>query len=169
MQRLLEERFKMRMHRETRETPVYVMTVAKGGAKLSATKEGSCDDAAPADFIPTLAVPAGGKPRCGVLTPPIRNATRFVLDEHGITVEAFAKLFQVGGLAVIDRTGLMGTFDIHLEWEFETAPPDRREAGESPDPSIVSSLRKQLGLQLTVGKAPREFIVIDHLEKPSEN
>ena len=169
MQKLLEERFLMRVHRETREVPVYIMTVARDGSKLQTTAEDGCDHAPATDFIQALAVTPGGKPRCGVLTPPIRNGTHFVLDERGVSVEAFAKLFQIGGLPVIDRTGLIGTFDIHLEWEFETVSPDSGVASEPPDTSIISSIRKQLGLQLSLGKGPREVIVIDHLEKPSEN
>ncbi len=169
MQRLLEERFLLRVHRETREVPVYIMTVGKEGSKLQVSTEDSCDHVPPRDFIPTLAVPVGGKPRCGILAPPVRNGARFVLDEHGVSVSMFAKLFQIGGLPVIDRTDLTGTFDIHLEWNFETVSPDTGVPSELPDTSIISSIRKQLGLQLSLGKGPREVLVIDHLEKPSEN
>jgi uncharacterized protein (TIGR03435 family) len=169
MQRLLEDRFMLRMHRETREVPACIMTVGKEGSKLQASAEDSCDHAPARDFIPTLAVPVGGMPRCGVLTPPVRNGTRFVLDEHGVSVSTFAKIFQIGGLPVIDRTGLTGTFNIHLEWDFEPVSPDSGAVGESPDTTITSSIRKQLGLQLSPGKGPREFLVIDHLERPSEN
>jgi len=169
MQRLLEERFHMRLHRETREVPVYVMTVAKEGSKLRATTEDSCNHTPSPEFIQPLAFPPGGKPWCGVLTPPVKNGTRFVMDQHGVSVEAFAKLFQIGGRVVIDRTGLTGAFDVHLEWDYDTVSSDAGVASEPPDPSIISSIRKQLGLQLSPGKAPREFIVIDHLERPSEN
>ncbi|HKA01179.1 MAG TPA: TIGR03435 family protein [Candidatus Solibacter sp.] len=169
MQRLLEERFHMRVHRETREVPVYIMTIAKDGSKLRAATEDSCNQTPATEFIQPLKAPPGGKPWCGVLTPPVRNGTHFVMDQHGIRVEAFAKLFQIGGLPVVDRTGLTGTFDIHLEWEFDTVSRDDGAASEPPDPSIISSMRKQLGLQLTPGKGPREFIVIEHLERPSEN
>ena len=172
MQRLLEERFRMRVHRETREVPVYIMSVAKDGSRLQAATEDSCDHAPATDFIPSLALPPSGKPRCGALTPPIKNGTHFVLDEHGVTVEAFAKLFQIRGLPVIDRTGIAGTFDIHLEWESsppEPVSPGGDAAGEPPDTSIISSIRKQLGLQLSLGKGPRDFLVIGHLERPAEN
>ncbi len=172
MQRLLEERFRMRVHRETREGPAYIMSVTKDGSRLQASTEDSCDHAPARDFIPTLALPPGGKPRCGVLTPFTKSGTHFVLDEHGVTVESFAKLFQIGGLPVIDRTGIAGTFDIHLEWESsppEPVSPGGDAAGEPPDTSIISSIRKQLGLQLSPGKGPREFLVIGRLERPTEN
>lgn len=169
MQRLLEERFAMRLHRETREMPVYILTVAKEGSKLQATTADSCDHTPATEFIQPLAVAPGGKPRCGVLIPPVRKGTHFLLDEHGVSLEAFIKIFQIGGFPLLDRTGLSGTFDIHLEWEYEPVSPDRDAASESPDRSIISSIRTQLGLQLSPGKGPREFIVIDRLEKPTEN
>ena len=174
MQRLLEDRFRLKVHRETREVPVYLMSVAKDGPRLQATIEDSCDHAATTNVTQPLAVIPGGKPRCGVLTPPTRDGSHFVLDERGISVDTFAKVFQIGGLPVIDRTGLAGTFDIHLEWEWEASPPetvspDGGVVRESPDTSIISSIRKQLGLQLSPGKGPREFLVIDHLERPSKN
>jgi uncharacterized protein (TIGR03435 family) len=172
LQRLLEDRFHLKIHREIRELPVYIISVAREGSKLQATKEESCDHADTTDFTQPLAVIPGGKPRCGVLTPPTKDRSHFVLDERGISVEVFAKLLKIDGLPVIDRTGLIGTFDIHLEWDFTPPDPVSPESGapsEPPDTSIVSSIRKQLGLQLKPGKGPREFLVIDHLERPSEN
>ncbi|SPF51300.1 exported hypothetical protein [Candidatus Sulfopaludibacter sp. SbA4] len=172
LQRLLEDRFHLKIHRETRELPVYLMTVAKDGPRLQVTKEDSCDPAETADAAQPLAAIPGGKPRCGVLTPPTRNGSHFVLDERGIRGEVFAKLLIIGGLPVIDRTGLSGTFDIHLEWDFTPPDPVSPESGAASEPhdtSIISNIRKQLGLQLSPGKGPREFLVIDHLERPSEN
>jgi uncharacterized protein (TIGR03435 family) len=172
MQRLLEDRFHLKIHREIRELPVYIMSVAREGSKLEGTQEESCDHADTTDFTQPLAVIPGGRPQCGVLTPPVKNGSHFVLDQRGIRVEVFAKLLKIGGLPVLDRTGLIGTFDIHLEWDFTHPDPVSPESGapsEPPDTSIVSSIRKQLGLQLKAGKGPREFLVIDHLERPSEN
>ena len=171
MQRLLEERFHLRIHRETREVPVYIMTVAKGGPKLKVTTPGSCDETEVTDIARLLAEVAVSKRRCGILTPPTINGTHFVLDEHGITVAAFSKVFNIGGLPVIDNTGITGAFDIHLEWESSTeeSTPDTGAPKESPDTAIISSIRKQLGLQLRAGKGPREFFIIDHLERPSAN
>jgi uncharacterized protein (TIGR03435 family) len=172
LQRLLEDRFHLKIRRETRELPVYLMTVAKGGSKLQATTADSCTPPDSADVTPSLAVTPGGKPRCGVLNPPTRNGTHFVLDERAVSLDLFSKLFNIGGLTVIDRTGLSGTFDIHLEWDDSPPVPDFPETGgvgESPDLAILSSFRKQLGLQLSPGKGPREFLVIDHLERPTEN
>ena len=101
------------------------------------------------DITRFLADAAMSKPHCGILTPPTRNGTHFVLDEHGITVAAFSRIFNIGGLPVIDHTGLTGEFDIHIEWESgtsEASAPDATAANESPDTAIISSIRKQLGL-----------------------
>ena len=172
MQRLLEERFHLKIHREVREVAVYTMTVAKDGPKLQATTESSCNSPDAADLTALLKVSPGGKPWCGILTPPIRNGTHYVLDERGVSITTFSTIFNVRGLPLIDRTNLSGRFDIHLEWEFSPAEPASSEndvASEGPDTSIISSFRKQLGLQLKPGKGPREFLVVDHLERPSEN
>ena len=171
MQRVLEDRFHLKIHHEVREVPVYLMTVAKGGLKLQATREGSCTHADPMEF-PKPEVMAGGKPQCGIIASPARNGSHFVLDERGVTLASFSKLFKIGGLLVIDRTGLTGTYDIHLEWESGPpipASPETEGASESPDTSITSSIRKQLGLQLSPGKGPRDVLVIDRLERPTEN
>jgi uncharacterized protein (TIGR03435 family) len=172
MQRLLEDRFHLVIRREIREVPVYIMTVAKDGAKLQATTEGSCNHADLPDFNQPLPSMPGGKPACGVLVPPAKNGAHFVLDERGISIDAFAKLLKIGGLPVINRTGLTGTFDVHLEWEPappDPVSPDGGAASDPPDTSIISNIRKQLGLQLSRGKGPREFLVIDHLGRPSAN
>jgi uncharacterized protein (TIGR03435 family) len=164
MQRLLEERFHLRMHRETREVPVYLATVGRDGHTLKATAPGSCDDTEVNDIAGFLAEPSTSKPHCGILTPPKRNGSHYVMDEHGISLAAFFKVFNIGGLPLIDNTGVTGTFDIHFEWDYSPA-----EGDGPPDLSIVSSFRRQLGLELHAGKGPREFFVVDHVERPTEN
>jgi uncharacterized protein (TIGR03435 family) len=171
MQRLLEDRFHLKTHRETREVSVYIMTVAKDGPKLRPTKEDGCNHLDTTDLTQSLRIMPGGKPWC-VITSPTRNGSSFVWDVSGMSLDVFSKLLKVAGRPVIDRTGLTGTFDIHLEWEGNdpnASPPDGAAASEPPSTSIVSAIRKQLGLQLDPGKGPREFLVIDHVERPSEN
>ena len=96
-----------------------------------------------------------------------------VFDVHGMTLEVFCKLLHPDGLPVINRTGLMGAFDIHLEWEPDAAnspTPDNGVASDpSPHTSAIVATRQQLGLRLDHGKGPQEFLVIDHVEKPSQN
>ena len=170
MQRLLEDRFAMKSHRETREVPVYLMTVAGGGAKLQPTPEGACKSLDPLDLTQSLKIEPGGKPWC-VITPPSKQGQNMLWDIRGMSLGVFSKMINPG-LPVIDRTGLAGTFDIHLEWTLDSdgsSAPDSATASDPPGTSLIEAIRRQLGLRLDRGKGPREFFVIDHLEKPSEN
>lgn len=171
MQRLLEERFHLKTHVETREVPVYIMTVAKDGPKLQPMKEGDCQHLDSTDLTQSLKIEPGGKPWC-VITTPVKNGATFVWDVNGMSLGVMSKLLKIGGVPVIDRTGVAGAFNIHLEWTPNTADPpspDSPAASPPPDTSMIPALRKQLGLQLTPGKGPREFLVIDHVERPSGN
>ena len=170
MQRLLEDRFALRSHRETRDVPVYLMTVANGGPKLQLTPQGACKSLDPLDLTQSLKIEPGDKPWC-VITPPSKQGQTMVWDVRGMSLHVFSKMINPG-LPVIDRTGLTGTFDIHLEWTIESdssSPPDPGTATDPPGTSLIAAIRRQLGLRLDRGKGPREFFVIDHLEKPSEN
>jgi uncharacterized protein (TIGR03435 family) len=168
MQALLEERFHMRTHRELREVPVYVMTVAKGGPKFRLAKEGSCQ---PFDASGDLNVHLDGVP-CAWPIMSRKGPTR-VFDFHGVTIDVFAKDLHPDGRPVIDRTGLAGAFDIHLEVQADapdSSGPDNGAASDpSPGASFFAAMRQQLGLRLDPAKGPSEILVIDHIEKPSEN
>lgn len=169
MQALLEERFHMRTHREIREVPVYVMTVAQGGPKFQPAKPGSCrpydgdgDPNVRPDRIPWCA-----EPRVSW------QGSIMVINFPGVTLDAFAKDLHPDGRPVIDRTGLTGAFDIHLELDHAPADSSAPGSGAASDPSPHSSdiaaIREQLGLRLNPAKGPYEFLVIDHIERPSEN
>src|ERR1051326_4207040 len=147
MQTLLEDRFHLKIRREVKDLPVYIMTVAKGGPNLQATKQDICDHADATDVVQPLLSKASGKPVCGVATPPIKNGSHFILDERGISVDTLAKLLNIGGLPVINRTGLTGTFDFRLEWEWERTPldqlsPEGGAGSDAADRSIISRDRK---------------------------
>jgi uncharacterized protein (TIGR03435 family) len=151
LQDLLEDRFKLKVHRETRELPVFLLTLAKGGPKEF--KAGTC--VLPDPIKPT--VESG--PYCG------RNQLlRGRWDGSNIDLTKV-----VDGLSVlldrkiIDKTGLTGLFDIHLE-----LPPDSPSVDDAA-PSLNTVLQEQLGLKLESGKGPVEIIVIDHIERPTEN
>jgi bla regulator protein blaR1 len=170
LQALLEDRFKLKIHRETREVPVYALTTAKGGAKLKRFEEGSCT-AMPLAY-PLPALPPGQrfcKVRVALINPTV--------DAEGSTLTEFSKLLElVFDRPVIDTTGITGRFDIHLEFARDENTPGLRPGGDVagvPEPnagqSIFTVLQQQLGLKLVPAKGPREFLVIDHVEKPSEN
>jgi uncharacterized protein (TIGR03435 family) len=171
LQALLEDRFGLKIHRETREVPVYALTVAKGGPKLRPFQEGSCT---PFDLTKSFPAP-GDKPLCKLMmgsgTPQNRK------DEgHGLSLDEFAKALIMSNSLdrpVINKTGIAGTFDFHLEYALDdTSPLFRRDPGDPSDPggpSIFTALQQQLGLKLEPAKGPGEFLVIDRVETPSAN
>jgi uncharacterized protein (TIGR03435 family) len=164
LQALLENRFKLKLHREPREFPIYALTVAKGGHKLERTKEGSCTPlAAILSHPPTP--PGPGEPPlvvCG-LQRMGRDGSAMIVNALGINMNDFSdSLTKYIDRPVIDRTNLSGLFDLRLEFN-----PDDRDgsAGEW----VFTALTEQLGLKLLPDKGPLDVLVIDHVEKPSEN
>jgi uncharacterized protein (TIGR03435 family) len=165
LQALLEDRFHLKVHRESRPATVYLMTVAKGGLKLKPTIDGSC---LPLDFSETLNMTPGDRALCG--WPRVRNGTVNVLDILGVHLSTFAKLLHPDGNSVIDRTGITGAFDIHLEWSEAPRDPGGGAATDpSPHTSAIVATREQLGLQLTAAKGTRDILVVDRVEKPTGN
>jgi len=171
MQELLEERFGLRVHREQREVPVYLLTVAKGSLKLHQTQDGTC---VPYDFSEALNMKPADQTFCAL--PAItRGGPLTRLDAHGITLGAFSKILHLDGRPVMDKTGLEGAFDIHLEWGSDAPAPSANlaAAGVAKDPStnapLIVALREQLGLQLSSGRGISEFLVVDHIERAREN
>jgi uncharacterized protein (TIGR03435 family) len=171
LQTLLEDRFKLKIHHETRDVPVYVLTVAKGGLKLHPFQEGRC---IPRNFAlleqfppqPFPELPPGQK-YCGAGTT-VKGAI-VTLDET-MTIDDFIK-YSLPGLdrPVVNRTGIKGLFDFHLEFAPEESPDAGGTPPEVPGPSIFTALERQLGLKPEPAKAPGDFLVIDHVERPSAN
>ncbi|KAA6464621.1 TIGR03435 family protein [Acidobacteria bacterium AB60] len=172
LQALLEERFHLKVHRESMERPVYEITVEKGGPKMQLSKEGSCT---PYSMEAPPPVPAPNAP------PPIYcdfphlsgDGTNWTLDGTGVSIRKLATSLSRSGVdrPVIDRTGLAGRFDLHLKWAADapvSAPASAIQEDPS-GPSIFTALKEQLGLRLESAKGPVEVLVIDHAEKPSEN
>jgi uncharacterized protein (TIGR03435 family) len=169
LQLFLEDRCKLKVHREARETPVYALTVAKGGPKL---KESTPDSCTPLD----INHPQPQTVPCGIPTMRVNNGS-MVADAHGISMAEFAaRALTRIDRTVIDKTGLTGRYDIHLEYAI--TGPMRVNGGEAPDltlpadpggASMFSAVQSQLGLRLVSDKAPIDAIVVDSVERPSEN
>jgi uncharacterized protein (TIGR03435 family) len=170
MQTLLEERFHLKLHRETREVPVYALVIGPGGSKLQPTKPGSCTVVTDDDLMNPRKLGPDDPPWCGL--PNTQHVdSRVVYDVRGMNLGVFVRYFRLDR-DIIDRTGLTGTFDIHLEWPFEppNPPPAASDTpAEPPHYRIVSALRDQAGLRLDPSKGPREVLVVDHIEKASGN
>jgi uncharacterized protein (TIGR03435 family) len=149
IQPFLADRFKLIVHHATRNLPVYALVIAKGGSKLQEVK---------ADAIAPDGRKSGGS---------WQAAGRGQLNGKAITMESFLPvLSQQLGRTAIDRTGLMGNYDLTLQW---TPDESGGSASNSSGPSIFTALQEQLGLKLEPSKGPVDVIVIDHVEKPSEN
>jgi uncharacterized protein (TIGR03435 family) len=176
LQALLKDRFKLVLHRETRQLPVYALTVARNGLKLQPAKEGSCTPFSP-DAPPLPPAPNAprlfpcGHPRTGA------SGLNWTLEGRGISMEALAASLSRVDLhrSVIDKTGLTGTYDVLLKWTVDPLTPAALDnpsappaADDLPGPLFIS-LREQLGLRIESAKGPVEVLVIDHAERPSEN
>jgi uncharacterized protein (TIGR03435 family) len=152
MQTLLEDRFKLQLHRETKEHPVYILVPAKSGIKVRASTA-DCEALARAD--------ASGQPsrrQCGAW---FRGSNQFTGTK--ISMSAFVEdLANLLGRPVVDKTGFTSDFDVTLQWAPDE--PDNSDAAASP--AIFTALQEQLGLKLESGKGPVETLVIDHIEKP---
>jgi uncharacterized protein (TIGR03435 family) len=162
---LLEDRFGLKIHSEIRELPVYALTAARGGAKLTPSKPGSC---VVIDMKSVLKVPPGPN-YCGRFAM-TRGAVR-VADAKGMTVAEFASRVFRDTLdrPVIDRTSITGLFDIHLEFSgLENSAVQDGVAGNTA-PSVFTAVQEQLGLKLSPDRGPVDVLVIDHVEKPSAN
>ena len=180
LQSLLADRFQLKIHHETKELPVYALVVAgkdgKFGPRLNESKEGSCTPYDPSKPPPS---PEPGKP-------PTLGCHGIMMGPGGLTVgsapmsEVMPVLSRVLGRTVVDRTGLKGNFDIRLEWTPDLGqfppPPAGVPPGAPPipqgdpnGPSIFTAIQEQLGLKLESQKGPVDILVIDHVERPSEN
>lgn len=158
---LLEDRLHLKLHDEIRKLPVYNLAVLKKSAKLKPTEHGSC---AEIDLKTVLQSPPPPN-YCGRFT--LTKGTTTIFNGYGLTMTDLIEHVLVKTLdrPVNDRTGLIGRFDIHLEF----ASNDLLDTGEASQPSIFTALQEQLGLKLSNATGPVEVHVIDHIERPSEN
>lgn len=159
LQVLLADRFQLKTHWETKEGNTYNLVVAKGGAKLGA--EGSMPPSA--DEVRIF----GDKP-----VPPLHQVAQEGKPEwiaHGCSMENWAGLLtSLLGRPVVDNTGLTGKYDFVLKYKGRT-DQDRSADDLDPTPPMDRGLQEELGLKLEPAKGPVKMLVIDHIQKPSEN
>jgi uncharacterized protein (TIGR03435 family) len=157
MRQLLAERFKLVVHREMREKPSFVLVVGKNGPKL---KPAATEDLnkIQAKYAKGIMIPGSG----GVLV----EGPHGSVDLYGATMGTLALyLSSMAQRPVVDQTGLTGKYDIHLD----TMPPDGENGAFDRATTIFASVQEQTGLKLEAAKEQVEVLVIDHVEKPSEN
>jgi uncharacterized protein (TIGR03435 family) len=181
LQSLLEERFQLKIHRETRELPVFDLVLARGGPKLPSPKEGGCDDST--DPLPEV---TGGRmppPGSGPAPPTRCGGLDVILQAGGARMsggkipmpELVRMLSVVVGRTVVDRTGFTGLFDVRLDFLPDDStpnmppPPPGAASSDAMSPSIFSALPEQLGLRLASAEGPVDVIVIDRVERPTAN
>jgi len=156
---LLAERFQLKYHIETKEGPVLALVVAKGGHKLTRPEDGKCAEAikrnehcANLRFSPF---------NIGITNMPIQGflsgLARLMADRH-----------------LVDKTGLTGFYDVDVNWVPEGFTPPQPGAPPAPQPrldeaAMMIALQEQAGLKLEAQKGPIQYLVIDHVEKSSEN
>jgi bla regulator protein blaR1 len=155
LQSLLEERFHLKMHRETRDVPAYALTLAEGGPKFQPAKDDSGNpivDVPKTDGSITLKgeVRHPGPGECFTFTPP------GFLECKAVPIEQMAgALATVFGRPVMNKTGLSGLYNFSVNWEPSAAHP------------TLTAIQDQLGLVLRPEKGTAEVYVIDSVEKPS--
>ena len=148
-QNMLADRFHLKLHIDTNQGPVYALTIAKSGLKMTPVEEGFTrnspineirEDVYTADRVPMVYL-------CWWLGTQLQNDHRPVVDE----------------------TGLTGHYDFRLTFRPQLAPEDRSSGGAENLPTIFDAVRDQLGLQLTPKIGPVQTLVIDSVERPSSN
>jgi len=170
LQSLLADRFKLKLTRGSKDMPAYALVVAKNGPKLQQAK--------PLDTPAVAQTPPGGHPRG-----PMMRMGPGEITGQGVALSFLAStLSQQLGRQVLDQTGLKGNYDLTLKWTPEQGegmmlggpggggpPPESAAPPDTTGPSIFTAIQEQLGLKLEPIKAPAEVLVVDHVERPSEN
>jgi uncharacterized protein (TIGR03435 family) len=174
VQSLLAERFHLAVHFETQETAVLALKLVKPGQtgpKLHPHMEGTCDG--DPGYVRTVdkSQPFPGKCYQTVVMPP--NGQRLRAFARDITMAELAESLPSRlDLPVVDQTGLTGGIDFELEWITEPSPGATPDATASPDPELPTflvALREQLGLKLESTRMPIRVLMIDRIDRPSEN
>jgi uncharacterized protein (TIGR03435 family) len=144
---LLADRFKLVVHNETKEAPIYELVIAKNGSKLQESK------------------PEESTGRNSV----IFGSGRFT--GHAMQLGSLISILSNQlHRPIVDKTGLTGRYDINLHWTPDQVPGSvDATSTDASGPSIFTAVQEQLGLKLQPAKAPVDVIVIDHIEQPTAN
>jgi len=176
-QTLLADRFQLRLHRETRELPVYVLMAANTGLKLPPAQEAECVSFPPGST--PKHVP--GKVDCGYVSGPFGDGDRLRIEGRKVRVADLIKeLASILNRPVLNETAFTGEFDLNLSFAADENlrgipsvvpgdPAGSRVATKPGVPNIYAALEQQLGLELRSARGPVEVLVVDHAERPVEN
>jgi bla regulator protein BlaR1 len=166
LQAVLAERFKLTLHRETKDLQVYELLIADGGSKLQESK--------PDDTYANGIKIADDRPLGKGM---MKMGTGELIDQGTTLAGLVEQLSWQLGHTVVDKTGLKGNYDFSLRWapgpgevfKFMGGKPDIVGSPESSGSTLLTAIQEQLGLKLEPQKAPMQVLVIDHVEQPAEN
>jgi uncharacterized protein (TIGR03435 family) len=170
---LFRDRFKLQVHNETRDTPIYALVVARGDRRLGPQIKPSAQDCAALAAVPATPSP----PRMTLPSEDQIMATCGSLFQQGRMIvggallSTFARTLSGGvvGRIVEDRTGLEGYYALTLTYSATARPGADVPADPGDAPSIFTALTEQLGLKLEPARKSLQTVVIDHIEPPTEN
>jgi uncharacterized protein (TIGR03435 family) len=160
LQALLADRFKLVLHRESKELPSYVLVVGENGSKLQPTKF--------ADYPDTAKGP-DGKGLHRMMMQQSGGGQGRAIGAQKTSLTEFTKILSMQlGKIVVDKTGLTGQYDFNLQWSEAAAASDGASQDTTPaaGPSLFDAIQQQLGLKLVPEEGPEDVLVIDHVEWP---
>lgn len=178
-QAILKDRFGMQYHMETKNMAVYDLVVDKNGPKVQALPpqtDAEKEEAKKAAQGPPSISADGKLPRGfgrgSMMTR--RTPDGFQLSASGVKMEGLANMLSnQAGRIVVDKTNLAGEYSFDLRWAPEEGMPGAQHADSAAPtealPSIFTAVQEQLGLRLVSSKGDVELLVIDHVDRPSEN
>jgi bla regulator protein blaR1 len=153
LQSLLRDRFKLKVHLEKRQELVYALEAGKTGVNLSPVQ--------------------GGLPKRFDVT---NHGQTYELRANGVDLDVLARLLgrepEIGGRSVVNKTGLTGNYYVAMRWTRAEPAAGGTEGAPTPvaiAPSYFTAIQEQLGLRLVPTKDLVDYIVVDHVEKPSPN
>ena len=178
---LLESRFALATHRETRQLPIYELVLSRADGRPGPGLRPSSPECAGIRF-PTLApgmpVPPPPPPGPAQMLPlgvgtPLRCPSVFAagwISGREVTLDILAtRLSLLAGRPVVNRTGLTGSFDVDLAYTPDAAFGPPAPFARADGPSLFTGLQEQLGLRLDAARGPVDVLVIDRVEQPTEN
>ena len=175
---LLEERFGLAVHKETRERPVYALVLARPDGRLGPalrTSTTDCTDAAARGRGPTATTGLWDGNPCGTsVGPGVILAGNRTMAQIATTFSTLTNTGSSLNRLVVDRTGLGGTYDMTLRFTPDNIPssgggPSGPPPVDPNGPSIFTAVQEQLGLKLESQQGPVEVLVIDRVQRPTED
>lgn len=157
LQTLLADRFNLKVHRETKDLPVFALLVADSGPKMHEATPGNT-------YSDGIKAPDGKPAGPGMMAGGASPDGATSLTAQAVSMSTLVqRLSWQTGRTVLDMTGLRGNYDFTLQWKSDSSGPS------GSDPAFLAAVRQQLGLKLEPQKALLEVLVIDHAEQPKED